>query len=56
MLILTRQNNFTLEPILPSNLTYFDIPARDFVTNGVEQTCFDALDLMYLGMLFLKKI
>ena len=30
-------NTLKLEPVFVSNLAYFDIPAKDFVTNGVEQ-------------------
>jgi hypothetical protein len=36
-------NSLKLEPVFVSNLAYFDIPANDFVTNGVEQSViFDA--------------
>ena len=31
-------NDLKLEPILVSNLAYFDVPANQFVANGVEQT------------------
>lgn len=30
-------NNLKLEPVFIANLSYFDIPAKDFVDNGVEQ-------------------
>jgi hypothetical protein len=30
-------NELKLEPVFISNLAYFDIPAYEFVTNGVEQ-------------------
>jgi hypothetical protein len=49
-------NNFTLEPVIVANLTYFDIPARDFVTNGVEQNfAFDALDFDVFRDAFFKE-
>ena len=36
-------NDIKLEPIFIANLAYFDIPAKDFVANGVEQSIiFDA--------------
>ncbi|RTY64593.1 hypothetical protein [Flavobacterium sp. LB2P53] len=31
-------NTLKLEPVFVSNLAYFDILAKDFVTNGVEQS------------------
>lgn len=31
-------NDLKLEPVFISNLAYFDVPANQFVTNGVEQT------------------
>jgi hypothetical protein len=31
-------NDLKLEPVFISNLAYFDIPAHEFVTNGVEQS------------------
>jgi hypothetical protein len=31
-------NDLKLEPIFISNLAYFEIPANEFVTNGVEQS------------------
>lgn len=31
-------NDLKLEPIFVANLAYFDIPANEFVTNGVEQS------------------
>jgi hypothetical protein len=30
-------NDLKLEPIFIANLSYFDVPANDFVVNGVEQ-------------------
>lgn len=30
-------NNIKLEPVFIANLAYFDVPANEFVTNGVEQ-------------------
>ena len=30
-------NDLNLEPIFSSNLAYFDVPANQFVPNGVEQ-------------------
>jgi hypothetical protein len=30
-------NDLKLEPVFISNLAYFDVPANQFVTNGVEQ-------------------
>ena len=30
-------NDLKLEPVFVSNLAYFDVPANQFVTNGVEQ-------------------
>ncbi|WP_418263540.1 hypothetical protein [Flavobacterium faecale] len=29
-------NEFKINPIIVANLTYFDVPAHEFVTNGVE--------------------
>lgn len=31
-------NDLKLEPIFVANLVYFDVPANEFVTNGVEQS------------------
>jgi hypothetical protein len=31
-------NDLKLEPVFISNLAYFDIPAHEFVTNGVDQS------------------
>lgn len=31
-------NDLKLEPVVVANLAYFDVPANQFVTNGVEQT------------------
>ena len=31
-------NDLKLEPIFISNLAYFDIPANEFITNGVERS------------------
>jgi hypothetical protein len=31
-------NNLKLEPIFVANLAYFEIPAHEFVTNGIEQS------------------
>ncbi|MFV8325537.1 hypothetical protein [Flavobacterium sp. ZS1P14] len=31
-------NDLKLEPVFITNLAYFDVPANQFVTNGVEQT------------------
>jgi hypothetical protein len=33
-------NDIKLEPVYVSNLAYFDIPANEFVTNGIEQNVF----------------
>ncbi len=33
-------NNVKLEPVLVSNLAYFDVPANQFVTGGIEQPVF----------------
>ena len=30
-------NDLKLEPVFVANLAYFDVPANEFVTNGVEQ-------------------
>jgi hypothetical protein len=38
-------NDLRTEPVFIANLSYFDIPAKDFVDNGVEQNVsFDAQD------------
>lgn len=38
-------NDLVIEPVYVANLSYFDIPAKDFVTNGVEHNLgFDAQD------------
>lgn len=38
-------NDLSLEPVFIANLSYFDIPAADFVDNGMEQNVsFDAQD------------
>lgn len=31
-------NDLKLEPVFVANLAYFDVPANEFVTNGVEQS------------------
>ena len=31
-------NDLKLEPVVVANLAYFDVPANQFVTNGVEQS------------------
>jgi hypothetical protein len=31
-------NNIKLEPIFSANLTYFDIPAKEFIVNGTENS------------------
>ena len=31
-------NDLKLEPVFVANLAYFDVPANQFVTNGVEQS------------------
>ncbi|GIZ10095.1 hypothetical protein FUMI01_28210 [Flavobacterium sp. UMI-01] len=31
-------NDLNLTPVFVANLTYFDVPAHEFVTNGVENT------------------
>ncbi len=33
-------NNVQLEPVIVSNLAYFDVPANQFVTGGIEQPVF----------------
>jgi hypothetical protein len=30
-------NDFKLEPVFIANLTYFEIPANQFIENGMEQ-------------------
>ena len=30
-------DNFKSEPVIVANLAYFDVPANEFVTNGIEQ-------------------
>jgi len=45
-----------LEPIYVANLSYFDIPAKDFVDNGEEQTVsFDAQDFHVFRDNFFRK-
>lgn len=49
-------NTLKIEPVLVSNLTYFDILAKDFVTNGVEQSViFDAPVLDVFNDNFFRK-
>jgi hypothetical protein len=45
-----------LEPIYVANLSYFDIPAKDFVDNGVEQNVsFDSQDFHVFRDNFFRK-
>jgi hypothetical protein len=44
-------NNVKLEPVLVSNLAYFDVPANQFVTGGIEEPFF----LMYQLQTYLLK-
>ncbi len=33
-------NDIKLEPVFVSNLAYFEVPANEFITNGIEQSVF----------------
>ena len=49
-------NNLKLEPIFVANLTYFDIPANQFVVGGMEQNiAFDAQDFDIFRDSFFRK-
>jgi hypothetical protein len=48
-------NDLRLEPVIVANLTYFDIAARQFVENGVEENLlFDAQDFDVFRDSFLR--
>ncbi|EIA08161.1 hypothetical protein [Flavobacterium frigoris] len=49
-------NDLKLEPVFITNLSYFDIPANDFVDNGTEQNIsFDAQDFDVFRDSFLRE-
>jgi hypothetical protein len=50
-------SDLKIEPVYVGNLSYFDIPAKDFVDNEVEQdVSFDAQDFHFFEMIFSKNL
>lgn len=51
-------NDFKLEPVFIANLTYFEIPANQFIENGMEQNiAFDAQEFdMFRDSFFRKNL
>lgn len=49
-------NDFKLEPVFIANLTYFEIPANQFIVNGMEQgIAFDAKDFDIFRDFYFRK-